>query len=93
VVSFFVYYRVVPEQAPFARSQIQRLQDRLAAATGIRGRLMTKCGEPNLWMEVYEQVPLPHDFERELGAGVDELRLDELLATGSQRHVERFECA
>jgi hypothetical protein len=65
VVSFFVYYRVVPERAPFARNQIQRLQDRLAAATGIRGRLMTKCDEPNLWMEVYEQVPAPGDFERE----------------------------
>ena len=93
MVSFFVYYRVVPERAPFARSQIQRLQDRLAAATGIRGRLMTKCDEPNLWMEVYEQVPVPGDFERELGAGVDALRLDELLVTGSQRHLECFECA
>ena len=54
---------------------------------------MTKCDEPNLWMEVYEQVPAPGDFERELGAGVDALRLDELLVTGSQRHLECFECA
>jgi hypothetical protein len=93
VVNFFIYYRVAPERASFARSQILRLQDRLAEATGIRGRLMTKCDEPNLWMEVYEQVAMPGDFERALGAGVGELRLDELLVAGSQRHLERFECA
>jgi hypothetical protein len=93
VVSFFVYYRVVPERAPFARSQVQQLQDRLVQATGIRGRLMTKHGEPNLWMEVYEQVADSDAFERALKAAVDEFRLDELLVAGSRRHMECFECA
>jgi hypothetical protein len=93
VVSFFVYYRVAPERVPCARSQVQQLQDRLVQATGIRGRLMTKHGEPNLWMEVYEQVPDSNAFERALEAGVDELRLDELLVAGTRRHMECFECA
>ncbi len=54
---------------------------------------MTKHGEPNLWMEVYEQVPDSNAFERALEAGVDELRLDELLVAGTRRHMECFECA
>ena len=54
---------------------------------------MTKHDEPNLWMEVYEQVSDSDAFERALEAAVDELRLGELLVVGSRRHMECFECA
>jgi len=93
VVSFYVYYRVAAERAVLARRQIDRLQDRVAESTGRRGRLMTKVGEPTLWMEIYEDIPDAPPFEHALQAAVRELRVDELLVAGTERHVECFECA
>ncbi len=72
-------------------SRWRRLQAKLAAAIGVRGRLMTKRGEPNLWMEVYEAVSDPARFEHALHDAVQELEIVELLAPGSLRHVECFE--
>ena len=54
---------------------------------------MTKRGEPMLWMEIYENIPDAGPFEHALQAAVHALRIDELLATGSERHLECFECA
>jgi hypothetical protein len=93
VVSFYIYYRVAAERAVLARRQIDSLQDQLAQSTGIRGRLMTKRGEPTLWMEIYEDVPDAAPFEHALLAAVHELRIDELLVAGTARHLECFECA
>jgi hypothetical protein len=93
VASFYVYYRVAADRAALARRQVERLQKQLAHSTGIRGRLMTKHGEPMLWMEIYENIPDAGPFEHALQAAVHQLRIDELLATGSERHLECFECA
>jgi hypothetical protein len=93
VVNFYVYYRVAAERTALARRQIGSLQDHMAASTGIRGRLMTKRGEPALWMEVYENILDAEPFEQALLAAVHELRIDELLVEGSKRHLECFECA
>jgi hypothetical protein len=93
VASFYVYYRVAADRAALARRQVERLQDLLAHSTGIRGRLMTKRGEPMLWMEIYEDIPDAGPFEHALQAAVHELRIDELLVAGSERHLECFECA
>ena len=54
---------------------------------------MTKRGEPMLWMEIYEDISDAGSFERALQAAVHELRIDELLAAGTERHLECFECA
>jgi hypothetical protein len=54
--------------------------------------LMVKRGEPSLWMEIYEDVPDADAFERALATCVDELQLERLLAEGSRRHLECFEC-
>lgn len=93
VVSFYIYYRVAAERAVLARRQIDSLQDQLALSTGVRGRLMTKRGEPTLWMEIYEDIPDAGPFEHTLQAAVHELRIDELLVAGTERHLECFECA
>ena len=91
MTSYFIYYRVARGREPLAREQVARLQAKLAAAIGVRGRLMTKRGEPNLWMEVYEAVSDATGFEHALDVAVQELQLVQLLATGSLRHVECFE--
>jgi hypothetical protein len=93
VVSFYVYYRVAPEQTAFARDRITHLLDVLAQSTGTRGRLMMKRDEPNLWMEIYEDIRDAGTFESALQTAVAELRIDALLVSGSQRHAECFECA
>jgi len=91
VISYFIYYRVAPGREPPAREQVARLQAKLAAVIGARGRLMTKRGEPDVWMEVYEAVTDPARFERVLHDAVQELGIVEMLAPGSVRHVECFE--
>jgi hypothetical protein len=91
VISYFIYYRVAPGGEPLARERVDRLQAKLAAAIGVRGRVMTKRGEPNLWMEVYEAVSDAARFEHALHDAVRELEIVELLAPGSLRHVECFE--
>jgi hypothetical protein len=91
VTSYFIYYRVAPGRESLAREQTHRLQAELAASIGARCRLMTKRGEPDLWMEVYEAVRDPAAFERALENAVRELQLEQLLAPGSRRHVECFE--
>ena len=91
MVSYFIYYRVAHGQEALAREQARRLQTKLWESTGVRGRLMTKRAEPNLWMEVYEAVPDPTAFERALESAVHELQLHQWLAPGSQRRMECFE--
>ena len=90
-VSYFIYYRVALGRESAAREHVQRLQGGLHRSTGVRGRLMTKRGEPNLWMEVYEGVRDAGGFERALELALSDGEFDCLLAEGSQRRVECFE--
>lgn len=91
MTSYFIYYRVAPGREALAREQVDRLQAKLALTIGARSRLMTKRGEPNLWMEVYEAVSDSPTFEHALDNAVLELQFVQLLAPGSLRHVECFE--
>jgi len=91
VTSYFIYYRVAAGCEQPAREQVHRLQERLAATSSVRGRLMTKRGEPDLWLEIYEEVVDVAGFERALDATVRELRFSDLLAPESRRHLECFE--
>ena len=88
---FFIYYHVAPGREAIAREQVYRLQAKLAATIGVHGRLMTKRGEPRLWMEVYEAVSDAARFEHALDNAVQELAMAEQLAPGTRRHVECFE--
>jgi 3-methyladenine DNA glycosylase/8-oxoguanine DNA glycosylase len=66
------------------------MQASLARATGVQGRLLRRVGDDGTWMEIYEAVPEPERFERELAAAVAAGRLEGLLSPGATRHVERF---
>ena len=88
--SYYIYYRIDPVRAEAARPRVRQLLDSVRQATGTAGRLMTKRGEPNLWMEVYENVTDEAVFERELAATVNRLNATEFLLPGSGRHIECF---
>ena len=87
--SYYVYYRVA--RPAEARGAVARLQLELNDRLGIEGRLLSKRGEPALWMEVYEGIGDVPAFEHLLLALVKEIGLDRVLAAGSERKGECFE--
>ena len=89
--SYYIYYRVDPPQTVAASGRIAQLIDSVQATTGIGGRLLKKRGEPNLWMEVYENVTETAEFERALADAVSKLKAGEFLQSGTGRHLESFE--
>jgi hypothetical protein len=52
---------------------------------------MTKRGEPNLWMEIYENVSDDARFEWELADAAGRLNIQQFLLPGGGRHFECFE--
>ena len=88
--SFYIYYRVGPEKAAVCALRIRELLAAVRKATGIQGRLMSKRDEPNLWMEVYENVADDAKFEWELAEAAGRLKVQEFLQPGGQRHLECF---
>ena len=88
--SYYIYYRIDPAQARAAEPRIRQLLDAVKKTTGIAGRLMKKRGEPNLWMEVYENVADEAKFEWELAEAANKLKATEFLQSGSGRQTECF---
>ena len=90
-VAYYIYYRVDPVAADAARMQVDTLFDRLEQLCGVRGRLLSKRGEPHLWMEVYEGVTNARAFESAVQAEAAALGLEAVLLAGNRRTVEAFE--
>ncbi|PWT74283.1 MAG: DUF4936 domain-containing protein [Proteobacteria bacterium] len=88
--SYYVYYRVRSQSQAAARAAVNDLLARVSRDTGVRGRLQTKRGEPQLWMEIYEAVESPEKFELALREHVKALHLEQYLIDG-HRHVECFQ--
>ncbi|HEX6003370.1 MAG TPA: DUF4936 family protein [Burkholderiales bacterium] len=89
--SYYIYYRVNAEKAEECEPRIRELIAAVEKATGIRGRLLKKRGEPLLWMEVYENVSDEAHFEWELADIADQFKVKEYLETDTTRHCECFE--
>ena len=89
--SYYIYYRVDPAQAEAAELRIKQLLAAVEKATGTAGRRMTKRGEPNLWMEVYEGVADEAQLELELAAAANQCQVAAFLQPGTGRHIECFE--
>ena len=66
------------------------MQQVIETQTGVRCRLLTKTGEPLLWMEVYEGVADRTAFTDLLARRVTECGIEALLA-GAPRHIECFQ--
>ncbi len=89
--SYYIYYRVDPAQTAAAESRIRLLLAVVEKATGTAGRLMRKRGEPDLWMEVYENVADEAKFEWELAMAVNQCQATTFLHADGGRHIECFE--
>lgn len=89
--SYYIYYRVLPAQAPACELRVLELFSALKQSTGVAGRLLKKRSEPLLWMEVYENVRDDAKFELELKQAGDRLDLAQCLQEGSGRRIECFE--
>lgn len=88
-LSYYIYYRV--EHPGNAFAAVRRLQAAIRARYGIEGRLLKKCDEPTLWMEIYEGVDDGAAFEAGLADLLDGLDFSLMLAAGSTRKTECFE--
>jgi len=88
VVHYYVWYRVVAAHTA-ARRAVKALQDDLAAQTGIRGRVLVRRDDPATWMEIYEDVATPAQFEPALAAAVARHRAAD-FAHDRARHTETF---
>jgi hypothetical protein len=69
---------------------ISAMQAALREEIGVQGRLLHRLEDEATWMEVYEGVRDPTTFERELERAVERFGLRHLLASGAERHHERF---
>lgn len=87
---YFIYYRIAHEQIPPIESAVQRMRLEIEAQSGIIGRLLKKCDDPNLWMEIYENIPEDLAFEQILSRAEGQSGLAKLLGAG-ERHVECFQ--
>jgi hypothetical protein len=86
--SYFVYYRVTQPQ--LAGIAVRAMQSELLANSGISGRLLTKHGDPELWMEVYEGVSDAPSFKAELDRLIAAMKIEGFIEAGSRRHTECF---
>jgi len=91
-LSVYVYYRVAAGDRTArvaARAVIAELQDRVAAATGVRGTLQARRDDASTWMETYAVVAAPGAFARALAQAVRASGAAAIAEHGV-RHVERF---
>ena len=88
--SYYIYYRVAPDNAGACEARVLELFTNLQQTTGVAGKLLKKRSEPLLWMEVYENVRDDAKFELALKQAVTQLKLEECLKD-SERRVECFE--
>ncbi len=88
---YYIYFRIPSERASDIEVAIQRIQFAVKAQLGVSGRLLKKRNEPNLWMEVYENLPEKSGFEDALRLAEDQTGIAALLEVGEKRHIECFE--
>ena len=89
MLNYYIYYRVPPEHSAAAKAAVQQIQDEIATRCDITGRLLTKRDEPNLWMEIYEQVSSAA-FEEALALAENKAGIAALLGGDGTRHRECF---
>jgi hypothetical protein len=89
---WFVYYKLDPPTARAIESCVRGMQREIAAAGGVRARLMRRAdgdGGPVTLMEVYDGIDRPETFAGVLEAAVARAGLPATLL--AQRRAERFE--
>jgi hypothetical protein len=89
-INYYVYYRCAAEPEEVC-ARIRAMQQELAQQSGIAGQLLRRCEDTETWMEIYPDISDAGRFEAALTAAVTAHRLDELLQSGTLRHIERFQ--
>jgi len=89
-LSYYIYYKVPRENAAAARAAVENLQRDVAAATGVRGRLLRRRDDETTWMEIYEDVRDAAALEAALDRLARKHSIAALLAPGSGRKQEVF---
>lgn len=89
-LSYYIYYRVDPARAAELEPRVRAMQASLDCKIGVAGRLLKKRDEPQVWMEIYEEVEDATAFERALAEAVERERLADFLQPGSGRSSECF---
>jgi hypothetical protein len=89
-LSYYVYYKVPGENAERARAAVAEIQRELRRSTGISGRLLRRRDDAATWMEIYEDIADPAQFEAALFALVKRHGLAQLLLPGTTRRQEVF---
>ena len=88
---YYIYYRVDPHQEAKATEAAQSLLRIVAAKLQVTGVRRRKCGEPNLWMEIYEGIADRALFESALQEAEQQSGILQILNAGERRHWECFE--
>lgn len=90
MLNYYIYYRVAPSEAVRARAVVDAVQSAIGQDTGIQGRLLRRDDDPSTWMEIYESVADPLQFEAALDRLLAQHGFDGCMASDSRRHTERF---
>lgn len=85
--SYFVWYRLAGDACE-ARAAVTAMMLDVAIECGVVGRLMKRADDPATWMEVYEAVDDPAQFEEALADALDRHGASAFADGG--RHVECF---
>jgi hypothetical protein len=89
---WFVYYKLDASAARDLEPCLRRMQRQVAAASGVRTRLMRRAdadGDPVTLLEVYDGIAQPAAFEAALAAALAHAGLPASLA--AQRRTEKFD--
>ncbi len=89
-VHFYIYYRIAAPHADEALALLTDLMRTLDEQFTVCGRLFCAEKDADLWMEVYEDVREPREFEAAMSGLLARTRFASWLARGSARRIERF---
>ena len=89
-VHFYIYYRIAAAHAADARAALEGVMHALERRFAVSGRLLRGQNDADLWMEVYENVGDPLNFEATMDKLLADTRFASCLAPGSARRTERF---
>ncbi|MEO8344705.1 MAG: DUF4936 family protein [Betaproteobacteria bacterium] len=87
-IHYYIWYHVSGDLRA-VRAAVDAMLNDLYQSTGVRGRLLVGRDTPSTWMEVYEGVTGPAEFESELVAAILRHGLARYVPAGG-RHVEAF---
>ena len=89
-LNYYVYYKVDPGRVADLRAAVEKLFQRVHAATGIHGQWQRRRDDPSTFMEIYSNVADAAAFDQALAAALEEAGFAQL---GIARVTELFQCA